>query len=364
MSEKGTEVAVVEEVHLGNLDSNAIAKIKHDIELCHKLAGEVLVEGIDYGEIPGVKGKGLWDSGASKIIRSYECHAEHKILIHEENEEVIGWTIEALLIHNESGKIIGSGLGSCSTREAKYGYRWVKNPKNFGYSDEAIKELRYRAAYGGEIEYRIDNPDAGDLINTLLVMACKRAEVDAAKSLPGVIATLKPIFEGSAPKKQGPVDEEMSYKDFYTFFNACGVSIESVHKALEVKSLKDWVAAGKTLKEAQALIVKKLVALTAKRKVEPPPPQPPQTPPTHTPDHTGDDLFKESKENFELWEIITPDEIKTIDDLLRAGDKCWGLTEEEIWLKLRYKDRANFTHAGVQTAWDAFVELKETQLKK
>jgi hypothetical protein len=351
----GSEVSVIPESHLARLDSRAIEGIKQDMELCQKLVSTVLEEGVDYGEIPGTHGKGLWDSGAAKVIRAFGCHIEV-------TPEDISYIFEALIIHNESGKIVGSGMGTCSTREAKYGYRWVIDPKKFGYAEEVIPDLRFRPKYGtqGEIEYRIENPDAGDLIHTLLVQACKRAEVDAAKSLPGVVSTLKPLFENKTPAtpKAGVVDEEMSFKEFYTFFTTCGVNNDGVHKALGVASLKDWVASGKTLRQAREAVTKKLVELIPKTKTKGKPEPSGAANPNVSPDQT------KSGPPAEVWDLVKVTDVLDTPSLLKAANDCWGLTEEEVWVLLGYKDAKNFEDAGLTTPWSAFVELKKKQTGK
>ena len=46
-------------------------------------------------------------------------------------------------------------------------------------------------------EYRVENPEYGEQVNTIAQMAAKRAETDAAKTLPGVASALRRLFEVS-----------------------------------------------------------------------------------------------------------------------------------------------------------------------
>jgi len=343
----------LEEVH--RLDSRIIPQIREDMENARKLIFSVLEKDVDYGHQPGTQGMALWDSGASMIIRAFHCHAEHKVIFHEESDDLITWTIEANIIHNASKEIIGQGVGSASTRETKYKYRWVKKIEALalGYSEEDIAELKTRDSKSdpGITEYRVINPEYGDLANTLLAMSSKRAEVDAAKSLPGVGGALKILFDPELSKKKGvqaireavkEESEKPEYKRFWSMVKGMGVSEDSVHRALGVEHMEDWLNAGHTLDDAIILIGRKLVELSIRSK------KPPENPETTT--KVAQDIQTESAP-------VRPELIKTVDDLVNYARHFWGMDEAEMWKRLRYKDRDNFKYAAVQTPFEAYQEL-------
>lgn len=136
----------------------------------------------------------LLDPGAHKLtsfFRAYpDPHILERIEEREPGKERIKYVVRADIIH-VSGVRIGSGVGSCTTDETKYQYRWLTEYrlKQHGYTDQEIKELPSQTRNGSRrtyTVYRIRNPEILDLDNTILKMATKRAEVDAALSLPGV----------------------------------------------------------------------------------------------------------------------------------------------------------------------------------
>ena len=85
------------------------------------------------------------------------------------------------LVSMRSGEIVADGEGSCSTKESKYAYRWVKDRDIPGNIDTAT--LVTRSGQWGR-QYRMPNPDLADHYNTVLKMAYKRAIVAAALCLP------------------------------------------------------------------------------------------------------------------------------------------------------------------------------------
>ncbi|MDP2662352.1 MAG: hypothetical protein Q8R28_16660, partial [Dehalococcoidia bacterium] len=224
------------------------------------LVTTVLEDGIDFGQTPGTQGKGLWDPGAAKIIRAFKLHVEHHVIFHEESDDLVSWTIEARLVDN-AGHIVGTGLGAASTRETKYKYRWVPKPEEFGYAKEQVDDLKTKVGYGNVTLYRIENPEYGELVHTLLAMAAKRSEGDAAKSLPGVGSALRKLFD----KK--PMDnprKEPDWAGFWSRVAQMGLAEADVHGMLGVKSIKEWLEQGKDLDEAIKTLARKMADRSAK----------------------------------------------------------------------------------------------------
>jgi hypothetical protein len=85
------------------------------------------------------------------------------------------------LVSMRSGEVIADGDASCSTRESKYAYRWVKASDVPPFLDTAALTTR-KGRYG--TLYRVPTPDLADHYNTVLKMAYKRAIVAAALCLP------------------------------------------------------------------------------------------------------------------------------------------------------------------------------------
>lgn len=123
------------------------------------LITQALVSGTDYGLIPGAKTPSLFKAGAERLLKAFGCHPEYVVLSQEaDHDRVITYrkkygpemtsvglykfVIECRVI-SSLGVCVGTGIGSCSTMEAKY----------------------------------IDRPR--DLENTVLKMAQKRAMVAA-----------------------------------------------------------------------------------------------------------------------------------------------------------------------------------------
>jgi hypothetical protein len=67
-------------------------------------------------------------------------------------------------MYGPDGTLLGQGVGSCSTMEKKYRYRWEGEGGN---------------------RHKVENEDIADVYNTVLKMAKKRAHVDATLTVTG-----------------------------------------------------------------------------------------------------------------------------------------------------------------------------------
>ena len=80
-----------------------------------------LREGIDYGQIPGVKNNVLFKPGAAKIINFLHLRVQVQLLhtVFNPEAKAISYTVKVTLI-NPDGEAITEALGAASTLEPKF----------------------------------------------------------------------------------------------------------------------------------------------------------------------------------------------------------------------------------------------------
>ena len=200
---------------------------------------EVLVEGQDYGTIPGTQKPTLYKPGAEKITKLLNLYEEYEFIerIEDWDRPLFHYIIRCTLSDIATGTRVASGLGACNSRESRYRYRWLNESqlseaerslavkKRGGKStifepafaidkketggqygkpleywrqfEDALKNMTARSIVkktragkdlpGYEIDvdatlYQIENPDIFDLVNTMVKIAKKRAHIDATLS--------------------------------------------------------------------------------------------------------------------------------------------------------------------------------------
>jgi len=181
-----------------------------------------MTENVDYTRDLYDRNQGkpaLLDPGPFKMMNFFRVRPKHEVLMvevtREPGEELVKYVVAAKLVHHVTGHVLAEGVGSCCTDEKKYQYRWLTQSRlrnEQGFSDEEVgglpfKELPGRS--GGRFKvYRFRNPEILDLDNTILKMAAKRAEMDAALQLPGVAA----VFSQDPPDPSERKDVEAEYR--------------------------------------------------------------------------------------------------------------------------------------------------------
>ena len=80
-----------------------------------------LREGIDYGQIPGVKNNVLFKPGAAKIINFLHLRAQVQLLhtVFDPEAKAISYTVKVTLV-NEDGIAVTEALGASNTLEPKF----------------------------------------------------------------------------------------------------------------------------------------------------------------------------------------------------------------------------------------------------
>lgn len=185
-----------------DFEANLVA-MRRGIDRVRRIMETALVEGEDYGRIPGVKRAFLYKSGAEILGRLVGYAASFRI------ERVVGDGVTApplaILAYAEihladtRGSVVAEGVGEANSWETKYRYRRgeracpdcgataiIKGKAEYGGGWVCFKKRGGcgakwpdgAAIIEGQQIGDVENPDPWDLANTLAKMAKKRAFVD------------------------------------------------------------------------------------------------------------------------------------------------------------------------------------------
>jgi len=171
------------EIAILDATAQAVEKTMNKIKQFQIIIKKNLIEGIDYGTIPGCGNKPtLLNPGAQKTLMLFGLNPVFEILNEIEDFEkgLFHYKIKCHVYSNS--KEIAQGIGSCNSWEDKYRYRWVFDkdvPKEFKLADLMSKTKFSRRGNPYKV-YRIPNDDTATQANTILKMAEKRALVHTA----------------------------------------------------------------------------------------------------------------------------------------------------------------------------------------
>ncbi len=187
-----------------------------------------LVEGVDYGTIPGTAKPTLLKPGAEKLVRLLGLRDEYEIEAHEDwDKPLFHYSVRCRLTHLATGHVITYGVGECNSMEGRYRWRQGKKRCPECYGETIIKGkaefgggwlcFRKQGGCGEKFDQndpaitsqpagRIENDDIYSQVNTILKMAKKRALVDAALSA----GRLSDVFTQDLEDMPGPDIAEAS----------------------------------------------------------------------------------------------------------------------------------------------------------
>lgn len=154
----------------------------------HQVLTQVMQRGVHYGTIPGCGDKpGLFKAGAEKILSTFQMGVipdqEH---IRDLSEgDTVRVRVIVPIIHGPTGRIVGHGIGECSSAEEKYAWKKALCQEEWDAADPMRRREKWKSAQGKPYKILQVAIPAADVANTVLKMAKKRALVDGALTATG-----------------------------------------------------------------------------------------------------------------------------------------------------------------------------------
>ena len=199
------QIAIAHPTGLELPDRNTVQQQLRAVHAFQLLVKETLIEGHDFGTIPGTNKPTLLKPGAEKINKLLGLEEHYDILESTEDWDKprFAYTVRSRLVRSASGQTVVEGLGECNSYESKYRWRYL-NRSCPSCGQESI--IQGKAEYGGgwvcfkkkggcgakfndqdtsitgQKIGRVENDDIFSQVNTILKMAKKRALVDASLS--------------------------------------------------------------------------------------------------------------------------------------------------------------------------------------
>jgi hypothetical protein len=186
-----------------------VGELKKRLAIITEAMQQVMKSGTDYGKIPGTNKPTLMKPGAEKLCVLFQFGGKPSRITKTQDGNHLTVDVEYELFHIPTGRPIGTGVGSASTKESKYAYRKANRVCPRCRSEAVFKSKNEPGYYcwakkGGcgakfqspeditSIESqqtgRKENEDLPDQYNTILKMAKKRAKIDATLDATGASA--------------------------------------------------------------------------------------------------------------------------------------------------------------------------------
>ncbi len=162
----------------GNLVAYTAAEVKAHVQRVQQVMRSVMIDGTHYGKIPGTgEKKSLFKPGAEVLGMTFHIAPSYRIEDLSDHDS-IRYRVACVGTHQMSGVVLGEGMGEASSNEEKY--RWRKAlRREFDGTNEDRRRVKYGYDRKSSQEYEVQQirTEPADIANTVLKMACKRAQV-------------------------------------------------------------------------------------------------------------------------------------------------------------------------------------------
>lgn len=202
-------------------------------------AEKALTDGVDFGVIPGVDKPSLFKPGAEKLCLLFMLDPETDVEERYDRDGHLSVLARTTIYHAPTGVRLGTGVGSCTTRETRYAYRQAQRECPVCGQETVFKSRKNEGEWycwakkggcganfdaGSEHALALSTVDVGrkarppeelaDFYNTVLKMGAKRSLVAAVLVTTGASAIYTQDVEDSAPPVMEPVRRDPATDGF------------------------------------------------------------------------------------------------------------------------------------------------------
>lgn len=164
----------------GSVAVYSAKEIKAHVQLIQQVMKAVMKQGTHFGTIPGTPKPSLWKPGAEVLCTTFRIAPSFRIDDLSDHDSV-RYRVTCVGTHQVTGVVLGEGMGEASSNEEKYKWRNAVCAEEFEEMAEDRRRAKWqRSKDDGPYQRKQIRTEPADIANTVLKMACKRAQVAMA----------------------------------------------------------------------------------------------------------------------------------------------------------------------------------------
>ncbi|KKN10021.1 hypothetical protein LCGC14_1040760 [marine sediment metagenome] len=181
----------------------SVTEVVDQVNRIQEVMRQVMKKDIHYGVIPGTKKPTLYKPGSEKILVTFHFGIGELIIEDLSSDDHIRYRVITPIVHIPTGRVMGHGIGECSSEEEKYQWRRPVCDAEFDETDiDRRREVwkKYRGRPEKVKQVRTNPPDQA---NTILKMAKKRAQIDGTLTTTAASDIFDQDIEDLSPEQRG-----------------------------------------------------------------------------------------------------------------------------------------------------------------
>lgn len=200
--------AVVIAPSSGAVPAATAVEMRAQVQRIQQVMKAVMKDKVHYGVVPGTPKPSLWKPGAEVLCATFHIAPSYRVDDLSDGD-CIRYRVTCVGTHQATGIVLGEGMGECSSSEEKYKWRKTTN-REYDATDDTRKRIKYGYDRESRSEYEIKQvrTEPADIANTVLKMACKRAQVAMALNVTAASDIFTQDLEDMPEELRGAADDE------------------------------------------------------------------------------------------------------------------------------------------------------------
>lgn len=198
-------------VEMPQMPIMSVAAMTERINAIQTVTRSKMIENVHYGIIPGTKKPTLYKAGSEMLLVMFQIGPQVDVL-DLCSADKIKYRVTASGVHIPTGRVIGQGIGECSSGEEKYKWRNAVCDEEFDETPESQRRVKWvktwEAGRPNFLQSKQVRTVPDDLGNTVLKMAKKRAQIDMTLTALGVSDLFNQDIEDLPAELRQSADED------------------------------------------------------------------------------------------------------------------------------------------------------------
>lgn len=177
--------------------------VSQRVQLIQQVYRSIMKQDTHYGIVPGCAKPSLWKAGSEQLLMTFRLAAQPEVL-DLSTADCAHFRVTVHVTHSPTGTYLGSGIGECSSDEAKYKWREATCTEEYDETPADRRRIKWASGKRGSYSKTQVRQEIADVANTVLKMAKKRAQIDATLT----VTAASDIFTQDIEDMEHPVETE------------------------------------------------------------------------------------------------------------------------------------------------------------
>jgi hypothetical protein len=152
-------------------------EMRAQVQRIQQVMRSVMKDQTHYGVIPGAgHKKTLFKPGAEVLCATFRIAPTYRV-DDLSTDDSVRYRVTCVGTHQATGIVLGEGMGEASSNEEKYKWRNAVCDEEFDETDDDRRRVKWQRGRDGAYKRYQIRTEPADIANTVLKMACKRAQV-------------------------------------------------------------------------------------------------------------------------------------------------------------------------------------------